>query len=330
MRTQQKAASHRPDCTGVYPADEKIVESSRLSRCRRLMTCLLLAVPFLGAVVAAAWTFFRPVGATEVSLLVGMWLLTSGLGTGAGYHRLLTHRTFKSPAAVRLFLASAGAMAFQGPPLYWAALHRRHHELSDGPGDPHSPAPNRAGLLVRARRLWHAHAGWMLDHPVPNTLHYVPDLLKDRAVLWVNRHYLPIALAGLLLPAAAAGLVYLSWEGALAGLLWGGLVRLFFASHATWSVNSVCHAVGSRAYETSDNSRNVALLAIPTFGESWHNNHHAFPASARMGLRWWQLDLAYLMIRCMACLGLASEVRVSDARGQACRCENGDRDAERR
>jgi stearoyl-CoA desaturase (delta-9 desaturase) len=288
-----------------------IVSSPALKRSQWWLTWLVATVPAIGTLIAVAWGCVRPIGYTEVRLLVTLWIISSGLGISVGYHRFLVHRSFEAGAVVRFVLSAAGATAFQGPPLYWAAIHRRHHELSDGPGDPHSPHSGRADAFGRLRALFHAHVGWMATHGIPSTVHYVPDLLKDRTVMYVNRHYFLIAIAALLLPAAIAGAILESWEGALAGFLWGGLLRLFLVSHFTWITNSICHAFGSRDYDTADDSRNVGFLAIPTFGESWHNNHHAFPSSARHGVRWWQLDLGYLMIWGMARLGLVSNVRTS-------------------
>ncbi len=291
------------------PRGNLIVTSDRIRRRQWWMTCLMVTIPALATVVAIAWAFVRPIGYVEIGLFVLMVTFTGGLGVDVGYHRFLVHRSFDAKAVVRFILAAAGAMSFQGPPLYWAAVHRRHHEFSDGMGDPHSPNSGNGGLLARIRDLWHAHIGWMANHDIPSTIHYVPDLLKDRTVMWVNRHYLLIASLGIVLPAVAAGVLLRSWEGAVAGLLWGGLVRVFFTSNATWSINSICHVFGTRTYECRDDSRNVALLAIPTFGGSWHNNHHAFPTSARHGMQWWQLDIGYLMIQLMSSLGLVRNVR---------------------
>jgi stearoyl-CoA desaturase (delta-9 desaturase) len=288
-----------------------LVSTPAIRRRQWWMTCLIAGVPTLGTVAAIIWAFYRPIGYTEVCLGLGMWIVSGGLGVVVGYHRFLVHRSFEAPSPVRFLLTAAGAMAFQGPPIYWVAVHRRHHEHSDGPGDPHAPITGQQGLIWRLRALWHAHVGWMANHDMPNTLHYAPDLLKDRAVMWVNRHYLLISFLGLLIPTIAAGALHFSWEGALAGFLWGGPVRLFCTSNSIWSVNSICHLFGSRDYETDDDSRNVALLAILTFGESWHNNHHAFPTSAQFGMRWWQFDLGYLIIILLACFGLVRNVRTA-------------------
>ena len=289
-----------------------VIQHARIERRQFLLTCLVVGAPVVGTIAAIAWACFRPVTITEVALLLAMWFVSHCLGIEIGYHRFFTHRSFEAPAAVRWLLAMFGAFAFQGSPLYWTALHRRHHELSDCPGDPHSPKPDGSGVIPWLKGLWHSHIAWMGTVPLPDTLHYTPDLLKDPIVRWTSNYYYYIAIGGLLLPAAIAGAIFQSWEGVFAGLLWGGVVRLFLSSNFTWCVNSVCHTLGARPYETDDNSRNVALLAIPTFGESWHNNHHALPSSACNTHKWWQIDLSYIVIFLAAKIGLFRQVKVLD------------------
>lgn len=293
--------------------------TASMRRRQRFLSSLIVWVPALATTAALAWAFIRPIGPLEVATFLTMLGLSTGVGISVGYHRLLTHRAFDAPAPVRLFFACAGATAFQGPPIYWSAVHRRHHELSDCHGDPHSPNACMPDEQSTLHGLWHAHIGWLSNHDMPNTLHYVPDLLRDRSVMWVNRHYWPIAIGSLFLPAAVAGAVLECWDGVLAGFLWGGLVRVFVCSHVLWSVNSICHSFGRTDNATNDNSRNVAFLAVPSFGESWHNNHHAFPASARFGHRWWQVDLGYLIIRTLATVGLAFNVRDAGRPGMGLR-----------
>jgi stearoyl-CoA desaturase (Delta-9 desaturase) len=274
-------------------------------------TSLLIGLPAIGTALTVVWSLFYPPGTLEIGALVVMWAWTFGFGTSVGYHRYFTHRAFQASAHSRVLMAVAGAMAFQGPVLYWVAIHRKHHESSDQPGDPHSPRPDDSGLWPLLKSMWHGHIGWMSSHEIPNPIRYAPDLLKDRVVMWVNRHYLIFAVAGLVLPAVVCGLIAESWTGAVSGFLWGGMVRLFLGSHLTWSINSICHMFGRRDHNTDENSRNVTWLAIPTFGESWHNGHHAYPFSARFGQKWWQLDSGYLTIRLMTCLGLANNVNVA-------------------
>ena len=206
---------------------------------------------------------------------------------------------------MRAALAIMGAMSGQGPVIYWVALHRLHHEHSDEALDPHSP---RFGSKVRG--FWHAHIGWMFRHDIPNTAFYAKDLLKDALLARVNRLY-PLWFAmGFLLPTTIGGLMTHTLWGAFEGLLWGGFVRLFFLQHVIWSINSVCHVFGARPHPTRDWSRNNAWLAIPSFGESWHNNHHHAPSCAVHGTEPWQIDVAGSAIRLLSLLGLARRVNL--------------------
>jgi stearoyl-CoA desaturase (delta-9 desaturase) len=279
-------------------------------------TIILVLLSTAGTGAAVFWSFWYPPGLLELALFTGMWVWTQ-LGGAIAFHRYFSHRSFEATPLLTIALGITGSMMFQGPIVYWVVLHRRHHEYSDEPGDPHSPRPLGSGWWGRVKGLWHAHVGWMAHHDLPNPLHYAPDLLRDRLVMGLNRGYLLFAVAGLALPAGIGGAVTRSWEGAISGLLWGGFVRLFACYHLTWIVNSLGHTLGRRDFSTEDESRNVTWLALPTFGESWHNNHHAFPSSACNRHRWWQLDLAYLMIWLLARTGLASNVRVATARSLA-------------
>jgi stearoyl-CoA desaturase (Delta-9 desaturase) len=244
-----------------------------------------------------------------------------GVGTGVtvGFHRLLTHRSFKTYAPVRAAFAALGSAAAEGPVIDWVATHRKHHQYSDVEGDPHSPhVGHGSGFSGALRGLVHAHIGWVFsDMEVADERRYAKDLLADPWVRFVDRTFVLWVVLGLAfafgLGVALTGTV----TGGLIGLLWGGAARIFFCHHATFSINSVCHFFGRRDFETSDESRNVPWLAIATWGESWHNNHHAFPSSYRHGLRRWQLDPAAGVIRVMEMLGLAwGVVRVSPERIQ--------------
>jgi stearoyl-CoA desaturase (delta-9 desaturase) len=262
----------------------------------RLLAAITILVPCLGVAGAAVW---GPSG-LDLALLAGFYLVTQ-LGITAGYHRLLAHRSFETTPLVKTLLIVAGSMAAQGSLLFWVAAHRRHHRFSDRPGDPHSP---------HLGGFWHAHVGWMFSHePGADWARSVPDLLQDDHVFRLNRQYLPLALAGLAAPAVIGGVASWSWQGALGGLLWGGLVRVFCAHHTTWAVNSVCHRFGARPHATRDRSRNVPLFALITLGESWHNNHHAQPRSARHGVGAWQLDPTYAFIWLLERAGMAWSVK---------------------
>jgi stearoyl-CoA desaturase (delta-9 desaturase) len=274
--------------------------------------------------------------APPIMLLIGMWFGWTGdllnwqdlvilavsyavIGTGitVGFHRLLTHRSFKCNRWVRAGFAALGSAAAEGPVIDWVATHRRHHQFSDEEGDPHSPhVGHGSGWLGAFRGLVHAHMGWVFsDMEVADERHYAKDLLADPLIRFVNDTFVLWVLAGL---AAAFGLgVALtgSVAGGLTALLWGGAARIFLMHHATFSINSLCHFFGKQSYDTGDESRNLAWLAIPTWGEAWHNNHHAFPTSYRHGMRRWQLDPSAGIIRLMEMLGIAWDVvRVDPAR----------------
>jgi stearoyl-CoA desaturase (delta-9 desaturase) len=229
------------------------------------------------------------------------------LGITIGYHRLFTHRAFDAPRAVQAVFAVLGSMAVEGPLLKWVATHRRHHQHSDDEHDPHSPHGHGAGVL---RGIWHAHVGWIFLPDYPALSRYVPDLAADRVMRTLSRLFPLWVAVGLMIPALLGGLLTLSWTGALLGFIWGGLARIFLVHHLTWSINSVCHIWGTQPFRSHDHSRNNAIFGVLAMGEGWHNNHHAFPTSARHGLRWWEFDASYWVIRAMSLLGLASNVRV--------------------
>jgi stearoyl-CoA desaturase (Delta-9 desaturase) len=270
-------------------------------------------LPFVGTLAALGLLFYRPIGGVEIGLFFGMWLLT-GLGLTVGYHRLFTHRAFSTSLPVSCLLIVMGSMAGRGPMLSWVAMHRRHHELSDHEGDLHSPNLHGQTLVGRLRGFLHAHLTWMIEHDYPNVAHYVPDLLADRTLLAVNRHYYSWVVLGLLIPAAIGGLAAGNAWGALCGFLWGGIVRMFVVEQSMSAINSVMHTFGRRPFVTrDDNSRNLGLMALLAWGEGWHNNHHAFPYSAAFGLRWFEFDPGFRFIRLLEALGLAWNVKVPSA-----------------
>jgi stearoyl-CoA desaturase (Delta-9 desaturase) len=275
----------------------------------RLVTGIGVVGPVLGAVAAAlllwGWGFsWIPLG-----LMLGMYLLT-GLGVTVGYHRLFTHRAFETTATMKFILAVLGAMAFEGPVLKWVAMHRRHHQHSDDPQDPHSPHHSGAGLRGVLAGAWHAHVGWVFEPDPDGLSRYVGDLAADPVVRCVSQTWWLWCALGLVIPAVLGAVLSGTWMGTLLGFAWGGLARVFLVHHVTWSVNSVCHLWGTRPFRQRDESRNNVVFGVLAFGEGWHNNHHAFPTSARHGLRWWQVDASYLVIRGLAAVGLAWKVRV--------------------
>jgi stearoyl-CoA desaturase (delta-9 desaturase) len=243
--------------------------------------------------------------------------LLTGLGITVGFHRLFTHRSFKTRPALRGLLAVMGSAAVEGPVIEWVANHRKHHQFSDQPGDPHSPHVDYGhGWRGALAGLYHAHIGWIFGgDALADRERYAKDLLADPVVAFVDRTFLLWVLAGLAFPFAIGFALTGTLLGALTALLWGGAVRMFCLHHATFSINSLCHFFGRRRYDTDDESRNLHWLALPTLGEAWHNNHHAFPTSARHGLRWWQLDPSAWFISALQHLGLAWDVvRISPER----------------
>jgi stearoyl-CoA desaturase (delta-9 desaturase) len=291
--------------------------ADHMPRAQRLAMLVTVVGPFLGLIAAVALLWHRGPGGSrgigwpEILVMAATYAL-AGFGVTVGYHRLLTHRAFETARPVRLLLAVLGSAAGQGMVIRWCATHRRHHQRADRPGDPHSPHVHGGGGGVRGllSGLWHAHVGWTFQADAPDLARSVPDLLADRALVRVDQLYLLWVALGLLLPAAALGLYAGSWRGFASGLLWGGLVRTFLMHHVTWSVNSVCHVWGSRPFASGDRSTNNFPVAILSLGEGWHNNHHAFPTSARHGLRWWQFDASFVLIRLLEVVRVARNVRV--------------------
>jgi len=282
---------------------------SSMTRSERAANIGAVLLPFLATVLGAifAWgTFLR---ARDLVIFAVMYLL-SAFGVTVGFHRLLTHRAFETYRPLRNAFAIMGSLAVQGPVLDWVADHRKHHTFSDEDGDPHSPhAGQGAGVGGMIRGLYHAHVGWLFENNgQAEKRRYCPDLAGDAQIRAINRRFPLIVLASLSLPFLAG----LAWGGTLrAGLealLWAGFVRIFLVHHVTWSINSICHFFGARRFATDDHSTNVFWLALPSLGEAWHHNHHAFPRSAFHGLRWYEIDLSGYVILGLAKLGLAWDV----------------------
>jgi stearoyl-CoA desaturase (delta-9 desaturase) len=287
----------------------RAAEPPRVARGLKLLTLVAVILPFAGLLTAVALLWGRGFSGVELGLLLGMYLL-SAVGITVGFHRLFTHRSFETNRVVQFILAVLGSMAVEAPLFKWVAVHRRHHQHSDRPGDPHSPHGHGDGVLGLLRGMWHAHVGWLFRADPPDLPRYVKDLHQD-APLRAASALFPLWVAvGLLAPAVLGWLLVGGWLGALFGLVWGGLARIFLVHHVTWSVNSVCHLWGRRPFRSRDESRNNTVFGILALGEGWHNNHHAFPTSARHGLRWWQLDVSYYIIRALVLLGLAWNVRL--------------------
>ena len=281
-----------------------------MTRLERNVNIVAVVLPFLGFLTGAVVLWGHFLGPRDLAIFAFMYAL-SALGITVGFHRLLTHRAFQTYRPLRYALAVMGSLALQGPVIDWVADHRKHHTFTDEEGDPHSPhAGQGSGLRGMVRGLWHAHVGWLFEtHGQASSKRFARDLVEDPGMRRVHRAFPQIALASLLVPF----LLGLSLSGGsvvagLSALLWAGLVRIFLVHHVTWSINSICHFFGSRRFDVEDRSTNVFWLALPSLGEAWHHNHHAFPQSAFHGLRWYELDPSGWLILAMARLGLAWDV----------------------
>ena len=295
------------------PADIQPVQHETADRA---ITGLVTGLPVLclGLAVWQAWNGLLRPGDLLVFLIV--YVLT-GLGVTVGFHRLLTHRSFKATPLVRGILAALGSAAIEGPAISWVADHRKHHAFADVPGDPHSPhVDHGVGWSGALRGLLHAHVGWLFRHDQRGArARYTPDLMADPVIRFVDRTFVVWVAAGLAVPFALGVAIGGTVRAGLTGLLWGGAIRILVLHHVTYSINSICHVFGRRVFRTPDESRNVFWLSLFSFGESWHNNHHAFPTSATHGLGRWQLDPAAAVIRGLEACGLAWDVvRVSPER----------------
>lgn len=281
----------RPD------APQDIVIPSTL---RKAVLLVALIAPFVGTVYAVF--HLRLATTRDIAVMVSMYLLCC-LGITVGYHRLLTHRSFKTSAPVKFFWLVLGSMAIQGPAIFWAATHLKHHAHTDKVGDPHSPWVAEHGDKPTGgiKGFAHAHLAWLFTAGVqPADPAYLVRLKNDKVAVWASRTFPLWAVLGLMIP---------YWIGGWQTFLWGSLVRVFLVHHVTWSVNSVCHVMGRRPFETKDESRNNLLVSWLAMGEGSHNTHHAYPASARQGLEWWEMDISYLIIRAMEAVGLVWDVK---------------------
>jgi stearoyl-CoA desaturase (Delta-9 desaturase) len=275
----------------------------------RFLTGTITVLPILSLGIVG-WQLWEEALHTSDLIVFAIVYPLTGLGITVGFHRHLTHRAFKAKRPVRAALAILGSAAVEGPVISWVADHRKHHAFADEEGDPHSPhVDHGGGLRGSLKGLAHAHLGWLFVHDQRALkTRYAPDLLKDPMIRFVDRTFVLWVLVGLAVPFGLGWAIGGSFHAALTGLLWGGLVRMFILHHVTYSINSLCHFFGRRDYDTGDHSRNLAWLAPFSFGESWHNNHHAFPTSARHGLRLWQIDVSAWVIWLLEKTGLAWDV----------------------
>ncbi|MCW2994858.1 MAG: acyl-CoA desaturase [Conexibacter sp.] len=286
-----------------------------MSRVERYANLAGVVVPFAGVLAAIVLLWSSWVDVTDLAILAVMYFATA-MGVTVGFHRLLTHRSFRVDPWLERTFASLGQLSVQGSVLDWVADHRKHHAHTDVEGDPHSPHVGHGSGL---RGLWHAHTGWLLEtQGQSDWKKYAKDLYEDPKMKAIGRRFPLYVLASLLIPTVLGFVLHgFTWQGALRGYVWGGLVRIFLVHHITWSVNSVCHYFGSRRFDIEDKSTNNAWLAIPSLGESWHHNHHAFPRSAQHGLKRWEVDISALVIGGLAKAGLAHDVVVITPERQA-------------
>jgi len=298
------------------PADTQPVANEWLDR---TLTGFVTVAPFFLIALAGWQTWNGLLHWYDLVAFTVVYVLAT-LGVTVGFHRLLTHRAFDTSPALRGTFAALGSLAIEGPVTAWVADHRRHHAFSDQEGDPHSPhVDHGGGVRGTLKGLFHAHVGWLFIHTHRGSKErYAPDLLADPVIRFVNRTFLLWVLVGLVVPFGIGFALGGSLTAGLTAMLWGGAVRIFVLHHVTFSINSLCHVFGRRSFATDDESRNLAWLALPSFGEAWHNNHHAFPTSAVHGLGRWQVDISALVIRGLEKAGLVwNVVRISPERQRA-------------
>lgn len=278
------------------------------SRTEQVALGAFIVVPFLAVLAAIPIAWGGWLGWTDLAIMAVMYVVTLH-GVTVGFHRLFTHKSFKPNRAVKNALAVAGSLAIQGPVVRWVADHRKHHKFSDRDGDPHSPWKYGTSLGALVKGLWHAHMGWLFDVEQTPQRKYAPDLMNDPDIVRISRLFPLWVGVSLVAPAVAGGLVTWSWQGAVTAFFWGSLVRISLLHHVTWSINSICHAIGDRPFVSRDKSANVWWLAIPSGGESWHNLHHADPTCARHGVMRGQVDTSARLIWMFEKAGWVHDVR---------------------
>ena len=290
------------------PSTTAPLVEGRKSVLEQSLVIAFMIIPVVALVAAVMLTWGWGITLLDVVIATIAYFGT-GLGVTVGFHRHFTHKSFKATRPMKVALAITGSLAFQGSIVSWVADHRRHHAFSDKEGDPHSPWLFGTGPLALVRGFWHAHMGWLFDRDKTNARRFAPDLLADRDVAAVDRQFVLLTAVSLGVPALLGGLLSWSWWGALTAFLWGGLVRVGLLHHVTWSINSICHMAGRRPFGTRDRSANVWWLAVLSFGESWHNLHHADPTCARHGVQRGQIDISARVIQAFEKLGWATSVR---------------------
>jgi stearoyl-CoA desaturase (Delta-9 desaturase) len=274
----------------------------------RVVTSLFVAGPAVALAIALPLLWGNAVNLHDLVLAAVLYLI-AGFGISVGFHRLFTHHSFTANRPLKIILAAAGSMAFEGSVTSWVANHRRHHMFSDQPGDPHSPHRYGSGVLAQAKGLFHAHIGWLFTPDITSATRFAPDLLKDRDLVITTRLFPLFAAASFAIPFGIGWVITGTFAGAITALIWAGFVRMALFHHVTWSINSICHMFGTKPFKTKDHSTNFAPLALLSLGESWHSYHHANPSSARHGVLSRQVDLSAGLIRMLERAGWATRVR---------------------
>jgi stearoyl-CoA desaturase (delta-9 desaturase) len=291
-----------------------------MTRAHKIVNLVGVPLPLIGLIVAIALLWDRAIGPLELGLMAGLYVITC-LGVTLGYHRMFTHRAFEASRAFRALIAILGSMAVEGSVITWVADHRKHHAFTDQDGDPHSPHLSGPGFWGGVKGLWHAHMGWLFETVgTAERERFAADLVKDRVMRAIDKLFGLWVLISFAIPFVIGWIIGGGLGTAVTALLWGGFVRVFLLHHVTWSINSICHFFGRRRFDVSDRSTNVAWLALPSLGEAWHHNHHAFPRSAGHGLRGWEraLDPSAWVIALLERLGLVwNVVRISPERQAA-------------
>ncbi|GAA0994759.1 acyl-CoA desaturase [Acrocarpospora macrocephala] len=312
MTVSERPVKRRQDYDGVssFPS---ATEPALASRLQVGVTATIVVLPFIALGVAIFLAWGQGIVLTDLLLAAALFVVT-GLGVTVGFHRLFTHGSFTARPWLRVALAMAGSMSFQGNLIDWVAVHRRHHAFTDQPGDPHSPYRYGTSLRGQLLGLAHAHLGWMFTGNQSPPERYAPDLVNDPAMARVARAFPALCAVSLALPFLAGWRISGTLHGGLTALLWAGLIRIALLQHITWSVNSLCHVIGSRPFKTRrhDRSTNLWPLALLSFGESWHNGHHSEPTCARHGLDRGQIDPSAGVIRLFERLGWATDVHWPD------------------
>ena len=300
-----------PDGAARTRAPRPDVEPEPSGRLDRFLVGLFVAVPLLAVLAAIPLAWGWGLGWHDIVIAFVFYVVT-GMGITMGFHRHFTHSSFKAARPLRVSLAIAGSLAIEGPVLVWVADHRRHHKYSDKEGDPHSPWRFGNDWKALSKGFLYAHMGWMFNPNRTSQQKFCPDLLADAPIRWVSKTFPLWVAVSLLAPALIGGLWSMSLAGALTAFFWASLVRICLLHHVTWSINSVCHTFGNEDFDVRDKSRNVAWLAIPSFGESWHNLHHSDPTCARHGALEGQIDISARAIWIAEKLGWAWDVRWPD------------------